>query len=87
MGFFHDINSVAFASDAIVDVIPVDTTAALVVAAAAGATAHGPYHGGRARVYHAASAASYPHRAPSFFKMLHDFWNANPPPFKLPFAK
>jgi hypothetical protein len=87
MGFFHDISSVAFASDAIVDVIPVDTTAYLVVAAAAAASVHGPYGHGHARVYHAASAASYPEGAPSFFKKLHDFWTANPPSFKLPLAR
>jgi hypothetical protein len=87
MGFFNDIDSVAFASDAIVDIIPVDTTAYLVVAAAAAASAHGPYRHGHARVYHAASAASNPEGAPSFFKKLHDFWTANPPSFKLPFAR
>ena len=87
MGFFHNIGSVAFASDAILDIIPVDVTAALVLAAAAAAAAHGPYGTGRAHVYHAASAASYPEGAPSFFKKLHAFWSANPPPFKLPFTK
>jgi hypothetical protein len=87
MGFFHDISSVAFASDAIVDIIPVDTTAALVIAAAAAAAAHGPYAGGHARVYHAASAASYPERAPTFFAALHDFFTTNPPPFRLPFTQ
>lgn len=88
MGFFRDLSSVAFASDAIIDLIPVDTTAALVIAAAAAAAAaNGPYTGSSARVYHAASAASYPERAPAFFEKLHDFWTANPPPFKLPGAR
>lgn len=87
VGLFHDIGSVAFASDAILDLIPVDLTAALVIASAAAAAVHGPYAGNRARVYHSASAASYPEGAPSFFKNLNSFWSANPPPFKLPFAK
>lgn len=87
MGFFHDIRSVAFASDAIVDIIPVDTTSALVIGAAAAAVVHGPYHHGHARVYHAASAASYPETAPRFFEEMRAFWVANPPPFKLPFAR
>lgn len=87
MGFFHDISGVAFASDAIVDIIPVDTTSALTIAAAAAAASHGPYAGGHARVYHAASAASYPQRAPGFFEMLRKFWVDNPPPFALPFAR
>jgi hypothetical protein len=38
-------------------------------------------------VYHAASAASYPQRAPPFFDMLHNFWTHNPPPFQLPLAR
>jgi len=87
MGLFHNISSVAFSSDAILDIIPVDTTAALVITAAAAAAAHGPYAGDAARVYHAASAASYPEGAPAFFKELNAFWSANPPPFKLPFAQ
>lgn len=87
MGFFHNISGVAFASDAIVDIIPVDTTSALTIAAAAAAASHGPYAGGHARVYHAASAASYPQRAPGFFEMLRKFWVDNPPPFALPFAR
>jgi hypothetical protein len=86
-GCFHDIHTVAFASDAIPDLIPVDTTAALTITAAASACAHGPYGEGRARVYHSASAESYPNHAPAFFDKLHRFWTLNPPPFSLPFTR
>jgi hypothetical protein len=87
MGCFHDISSVAFASDALLDLIPVDTSAALTVAAAAAASAHGPYGEGRARVYHSASAESYPHPAPKAFEKLYHYWTANPPPYALPFRR
>lgn len=87
MGCFHDVNSVAFASDAIPDLIPVDATAALTIAAAAGARAHGPYGEGRARVYHSASAESYPQHATDMFEYLNKFWSSNPPVFSLPFTR
>jgi hypothetical protein len=38
-------------------------------------------------VYHAASAGSYPQRAPASFDVLRKFWVDNPPPFALPFAR
>jgi hypothetical protein len=87
MGCFHDISSVAFSSDAAVDLIPVDVTASLTIAAAAAASENGPYGPGRARVYHAASAHSYPLLAPDVFAMLNKFWTINPPPFRLPFTR
>jgi len=87
MGCFHNIHNVAFASDAVLDLIPVDLTAALTTAAAAAASAQGAYAGGRARVYHAASAGSSPYSAPAFFNLLNRFWTLNPPPFRLPFAR
>jgi hypothetical protein len=87
MGCFHDISSVAFSSDAVIDLIPVDVTASLTIAAAAGASHHGPYGPGRARVYHSASAHSYPQHAPGFFDNLNKFWTCNPPPFRLPFTR
>jgi hypothetical protein len=87
MGCFHDIHSVAFASDAIPDIIPVDVTAALTIAAAAGAQAHGPYGQGHALVYHSASAESYPQYATKMFETLSKFWSSNPPVISLPFTR
>jgi hypothetical protein len=84
LGFFHDSSSIGFSSDAVIDIIACDTVAMLLIAAVAGATAHGPWDNGAARVYHACSAESHPESSISFFEYLHTFWSANPPPFKLP---
>lgn len=59
-GFFHSLDSFAIASDALIDVIPADVVADLIIAAGAAAAAHGPYAGDAARVYHACSAGSHP---------------------------
>jgi hypothetical protein len=87
IGFFHDQSGVAFSSDNILDLIPVDTTAALLIAAASSAAANGPLPSGKARVYHAASAASNPRSIVAHLSLLRDFWVANPPPFCLPFTR
>lgn len=90
MGCFHDLSMVAFASDAVIDLIPVDTTAALVVASAAAGLTHATRASsdeGRARVYCAASAHSYPQSAPSLFERANKWWTLNPSPFKLPLAR
>lgn len=87
IGFFHDQSGVAFSSDNILDLIPVDTTAALLIAAASSAAANGPLPSNQARVYHAASADSHPRGIVAHLSLLRDFWVANPPPFCLPFTR
>lgn len=87
IGFFHAQSGIAFSSDNILDLIPVDTTAALVIAAASCAAANGPLANGKARVFHATSAASHPRGIVEHLSLLRDFWVANPPPFCLPFTR
>jgi len=86
-GLFHDMSGVAFASDAVVDLIPVDTVSSLIIVAAAAAAANGPYAGGRAKVFHATSAGTNPVSSPKVFEILHAFYSANDFPGRLPFAR
>eukprot|EP00879_Flechtneria_rotunda_P002618 GHRR01002820.1.p1 GENE.GHRR01002820.1~~GHRR01002820.1.p1 ORF type:complete len:370 (+),score=99.23 GHRR01002820.1:161-1270(+) len=87
LGFYHSINGVAFASDYILDLIPCDVVAALVITAAAAAVAEtGPNASSSAKVYHAASAHSHPLMMSYSFSKMSEFWQANPPPLRLPFT-
>ena len=83
-GFFANMASFAFASDHLVDLIPCDTVAALVIAAAARAYSAATA-AAAAKVYHAASAESYPLQATHVVNdILAPFWSAHPPPLRLP---
>lgn len=85
-GFFSNVSSMAFASDYIMDLIPCDTVAALVIAsaAAAAAEADSDMAGTAAKLYHAASAESYPLPVWYTVSQMAMFWSANPPPLRLP---
>lgn len=83
----HSVKGIAFASDACIDLIPVDIVSSVVIVAAAAAMASGPYAGNAAKVYHACSAACQPMMAPEAMKHLHTFFSANPCPSRLPFAR
>lgn len=86
-GFYHSISGVAYSSDAFVDLIPVDTVSTLIIAAAAGAAASGPYPADTAKVYHVASSESHPCLVTSAYETMHNFWSSSPCPTKLPFAR
>jgi hypothetical protein len=96
MGFFQGLSSVAYGSDQVTDLIPCDTVAALVIAAAAAAAADTEQQAATApeissssntTVYHAASSASYPLPIADAFAYMAEYWEANPPPLRLPFTK
>lgn len=93
VGFFPHITSVAYGSDYIMDLIPADVVAAvLVTAAAAGLVSSsrsssgigGPQH---VAIYHAASADSYPCPLKLVFDVISKFWQVNPPPLALPVTR
>lgn len=86
---FHNIKGVAFASDTVIDLIPMDVVTSLVIAAAASgtSTAASGYPGGRARVYHAASAESHPVSITTIFEFIQHFYTTNPSPLRLPMAR
>eukprot|EP00878_Enallax_costatus_P009179 GHUV01009596.1.p1 GENE.GHUV01009596.1~~GHUV01009596.1.p1 ORF type:complete len:597 (+),score=150.72 GHUV01009596.1:329-2119(+) len=84
-GFFPTKSSMAFASDYILDIIPADVVAALVITAAAAAAEAGTST--TAKVYHAASAVSHPLPVWYGTELMARFWSANSPPFRLPFAR
>lgn len=86
-GFYHSISLVGFASDAFIDLIPVDTVSTLIMTAAAAALVSGPYAADTAKVYHAASAARHPYPATTAYETLNKFWVANPCPGMLPFSR
>ena len=87
-GFFSSIDGVAYASDAFLDLIPVDTVSSLILAAAAAAAAGGAaYPGDAAKVYHAASADSFPLSIVKAYENLHKAWTGNACPARLPFAR
>lgn len=91
-GFYHSIEGVAYTSDAWIDLIPVDTVSSLIIAAAAAAAAAARADGtqyplGRAKVYHATSAASHPFSVVDAYQAMHDFWTANRSPASLPLAR
>ena len=85
-GFFANMASFAFASDHLVDLIPCDTVAALVIAAAARAYSAATA-AAAAKVYHAASAVSHPLPVWYGTELMAKFWSANPPAFRLPFTR
>jgi hypothetical protein len=85
-GYIHSIKGVAHNSDALWDAIPADTVSALIVTAAAAAAANGPGDGS-AKVYHAASADSHPCSIRQVYQAAATFWEANPCPSKVPFAR
>jgi len=59
----------------------------VVMAAAAAADGKKACQGGRATVYHAASAASHPFSVVSAYQAMHEFWTDNRSPARLPFAR
>jgi hypothetical protein len=100
MGFFQGLSSVAYGSDQVTDLIPCDTVAALVIAAAAAAAADAEQQeaataeissssssSNSTTIYHASSSASYPLPIVDAFAYMADYWEANPPPLRLPFTK
>eukprot|EP00775_Hariotina_reticulata_P007405 gene7405-7614_t len=91
-GFFQGVNSIAYRSDYMMDLIPVDTVAALVIAGGAyAAAAHStPAAVTAARpttIFHAASAQSHPLTLRFVLETSAKFWSANPPPLVLPLTK
>lgn len=95
LGFFQGSSSVAFGADHILDLIPGDTVASLVVtagAAAAAATAAGStcvpgQQNGSTTIYHAASSGSYPLSVVPAFSYMHSYFKDNPAPLRLPFTR
>jgi hypothetical protein len=88
MGFFQGLSSVAYGSDQVVDLIPCDTVAALIItAAAAGTEQQTAECSSTTTIYHAASSASYPLPIADAFAYMADYWEANPPPLRLPATK
>lgn len=87
MGFMHSQSGIAFSSDHLLDAIPADTTAALLIAAVAAGAHRGPCSRGGARVFHACSTVSHPCSMVSHLQHFQDFWTANPLPFTLPLAR
>lgn len=85
-GFLQGARSVAHASDTILDVIPADTAASLIIAAGAAATAtySSPCADRAAVIFHAAASASNPLPIRQAFEVMGAFWRANPPPVALP---
>ncbi|KAF8065751.1 fatty acyl-CoA reductase [Scenedesmus sp. PABB004] len=83
---------IAYAADAVMDLVPADVVAALVIAAAgAAASGAGPAPrvaaGGGAGglvIYHATSAQSHPLTIERCYAAMREFWSANAPPFRLP---
>jgi hypothetical protein len=70
------------------DIIPVDTVAALTIAAGAAALAGvQPQGAGRAAIYHATSSTSHPIPLPLTFDVAAAFWSANPAPARLPLTR
>lgn len=92
-GFFHNLNGVAYASDPFAELVPVDTVSALIIAAAAAAVSSSGGNSSSssistsAVVYHASSTCSHSARVPDVFEMGKLFWTANPPAYRLPFAR
>lgn len=86
LGFFQGLRSVAYPSDTILDLIPADVVAALVITAGAAAAAiYGSVAADRSAViFHAASAESHPLTISHCFREMQRFWRANPPPLCLP---
>jgi hypothetical protein len=80
---------VAYGSDTFLDLIPADTVASLVIAAAAAASATygSPSADSGAVIFHAASSQSYPLTISMAFERMGIFWKANPPPLCLPASK
>ncbi|WIA32702.1 hypothetical protein OEZ86_005888 [Tetradesmus obliquus] len=98
MGFCQGLGSMAYGSDQVLDLIPCDTVAALVICAAAAAaaaadtaadTAQAAAAGtsGATTVYHASSSASHPLPIADAFSYMAEYWTANPPPLCLPLTK
>eukprot|EP00878_Enallax_costatus_P001418 GHUV01001568.1.p1 GENE.GHUV01001568.1~~GHUV01001568.1.p1 ORF type:complete len:569 (+),score=137.92 GHUV01001568.1:356-2062(+) len=83
-GFFSHITSVAYGSDYIMDLIPADVVAALVLAAAAAGLVSSSSGTPALAIYHAASAESHPCPLKLVFDIMGKFWEKNPPPLRLP---
>lgn len=79
----------AFSSDTILDIIPADTAAYLIISAGAAAAAtYGSLCADRSSViFHAAASESSPLAVRQAFEALSSFWKANPPPVTLPAAR
>eukprot|EP00878_Enallax_costatus_P007771 GHUV01008134.1.p1 GENE.GHUV01008134.1~~GHUV01008134.1.p1 ORF type:complete len:416 (+),score=108.71 GHUV01008134.1:316-1563(+) len=86
VGFFPHITSVAYGSDYIMDLIPADVVAAIVLTAAAAGLVSSSRGGGSKEpaIYHAASAHSHPCHLKLVFDVISKFWYLNPPPLCLP---
>lgn len=88
VGFFPHITSVAYGSDYIMDLIPADVVAAVVLAGAAAGVVSSSKKGagglGAVAIYHAASAHSHTATLKLVFDIIGQFWAKNPPPFRLP---
>lgn len=86
LGFFQGVRSVAYGSDTILDLIPADVVAALVITAGAAAAATSGHSSAdiAAVIFHAASAESNPLTIKRSFQEMGRFWRANPPPLCLP---
>lgn len=82
LGFFQGRKSLAYNSDTFLDLIPADSVAALVIAAAAD-TATSP----TVAIYHATSSGSHPLLIGYALDRMRRFWKDNPPPIKLPFTR
>lgn len=97
MGFCQGLGSMVYGSDQVLDLIPCDTVAALVICAGAAAaaadtaadTAQAAAAGtsGATTVYHASSSASHPLPIADAFSYMAEYWTANPPPLCLPLTK
>lgn len=87
VGFFAHITSVAYGSDYIMDLIPADVVAALVLTTAAAGlvdSSSGQVAARPVAIYHAASAQSHPCPLTLVFNIISKFWELNPPPLVLP---
>jgi hypothetical protein len=82
LGFFQGRTSLAYNSDTFLDLIPADTVAALVIAAAANAASSPDV-----AIYHATSSGSHPLPIGYALDRMRRFWKKNPPPIKLPFTR
>lgn len=85
-GFLHGVSSVAFSSDTLLDIVPADTVAHLVISAgaAAAATYGSPCADRAAVIFHAAASQSNPLSIKQAFDIMAAFWKSNPPPQTLP---
>jgi hypothetical protein len=86
LGFLQGMSSVAYSSDTLLDIIPADTVAHLIISAgaAAAATYGSPCADRAAVIFHAAASESNPLPIKHAFDIMGAFWRANPPSVTLP---